>query len=100
MACRAGLRGYCYIVGFVVAFVLIWEGSKALFNIPDYKLPHLSQIAEAFVRPTPKGPTWQVLLVDALYTGLEALTGFIVGSITGFLFAVLFIQSATDPARA
>ncbi len=79
-------------LGFIVAFVVIWEGSKALFNIPDYKLPHLSQIAEAFLRPTPKGPTWQVLLVDALYTGLEALIGFIVGSVTGFLFAVLFIR--------
>ena len=46
------------LVGLIV---LAWEGSKALFEIPDYKLPHLAQIGEAFVRPTPKGPVWQVL---------------------------------------
>lgn len=71
---------------------LLWEGSKALFAIPDYKLPHLGQIAEAFVRPTPKGPVWQVLLYDAGYTLLEAVTGFVVGGLTGFLFAVLFVH--------
>lgn len=76
---------------------LLWEGSKALFAIPDYKLPHLGQIAEAFVRPTPKGPVWQVLLYDAGYTLLEAVTGFVVGGLTGFLFAVLFVHL---PVRA
>lgn len=76
----------------LVLVAAIWEGSKALFAIPDYKLPHLSQIAEAFVRPTPKGPAWQVLLYDAGYTLLEAVTGFIVGGVVGFLFAVLFVH--------
>ncbi len=76
----------------VVLVIVIWEGSKAIFAIPDYKLPHLGQIAEAFVRPTPKGPTWQVLLYDAAYTMLEAVTGFVVGGIVGFLFAVLFVH--------
>jgi len=76
----------------IALIVVIWEGSKALFAIPDYKLPHLSQIAEAFVRPTPKGPTWQVLLYDAGYTLLEAVTGFVVGGVVGFLFAVLFVH--------
>ena len=71
---------------------VVWEGSKALFALPDYKLPHLAQIAEAFVRPTPKGPTWQVLLYDAGYTLLEAVTGFTAGSVVGFLFAVLFVH--------
>ena len=80
-----------YVVLFLVV-VMIWEGSKAIFAIPDYKLPHLAQIVEAFFRPTPKGPTWQILLIDAAYTMLEAVTGFVVGGITGFLFAVLFVH--------
>ena len=84
-------RSWLYAV-LVVLVIVIWEGSKAIFAIPDYKLPHLSQIAEAFVRPTPKGPTWQVLLYDAAYTMLEAVTGFVVGGIVGFLFAVLFVH--------
>lgn len=79
--------------GYLLLFLMIaaiWEASKALFAIPDYKLPHLWQIAEAFVRPTPKGPVWLVLLQDAAYTALEALVGFTLGSIFGFLIAVLF----------
>jgi NitT/TauT family transport system permease protein len=69
---------------------VIWEGSKALFAIPDYKLPHLMQIVEAFFRPTPKGPTWLILLQDALYTAFEAFVGFTIGSVAGFLIAALF----------
>jgi NitT/TauT family transport system permease protein len=86
------LRRVLVYVVIAVLIVLIWEGSKAVFALPDYKLPHLSQIAEVFVRPTPKGPTWQVLLYDAAYTMLEAVTGFVVGGIVGFLFAVLFVH--------
>ncbi|MBK8045720.1 MAG: ABC transporter permease [Anaerolineales bacterium] len=72
---------------------LIWQGSKALFAIPDYKLPNISQIVEAFFRQTPQGPTWWILLYNAAYTALEAVTGFTIGAVVGFLFAVLFIQA-------
>jgi ABC-type nitrate/sulfonate/bicarbonate transport system permease component len=37
-------RILAYIV-LTVLVVVLWEGSKAIFAIPDYKLPHLSQIA-------------------------------------------------------
>jgi len=84
-------RALAYVL-LIALIALIWEGSKALFAIPDYKLPHLWQIGEAFVRPTPKGPTWQVLLYDAGYTLLEAVTGFVIGGLVGFLFAVLFVH--------
>lgn len=80
-------------IGYLVAFAIIaivWQGSKAIFAIPDYKLPHLTQIAEAFFRPTPKGPTWLILLQDAFYTAFEAFIGFALGSVAGFLIAVLF----------
>jgi NitT/TauT family transport system permease protein len=83
------------IVGFmvvVVVFVLLWEGAKALFVLPDYKLPHISMIFEALSRPTPKGMTLWVLLSDTLYTGLEAVLGFLLGGISGFLLAVLFVH--------
>lgn len=86
---RRRLLAYVVLIALVAA---VWEGSKALFALPDYKLPHLSQIAEAFVRSTPKGPTWQVLLYDAGYTLLEAVTGFAAGALVGFLFAVLFVH--------
>jgi NitT/TauT family transport system permease protein len=84
-------RALAYVV-LIALVAILWEGSKAVFAIPDYKLPHLWQIGEAFMRPTPKGPTWQVLLYDAGYTLLEAITGFVVGGLAGFLFAVLFVH--------
>jgi NitT/TauT family transport system permease protein len=86
------LRRILAYVVLVVLIVLVWEGSKAIFALPDYKLPHLSQIAEAFVRPTPQGPTWWVLLYNAAYTLLEAVTGFVIGGLVGFFFAVLFVH--------
>ena len=94
MTKAAGAPRWLWLLGGYVALFLViaafWEASKALFAIPDYKLPHLAQIAEAFVRPTPKGPVWLVLLQDAAYTALEALVGFTLGSVTGFAIAVLF----------
>ena len=87
------LRRILVYVVIAVLIVLIWEGSKAIFAIPDYKLPHLSQIAEAFLRPAAKGQVvWQILLYDAAYTMLEALTGFVIGGLVGFAFAVLFVH--------
>jgi NitT/TauT family transport system permease protein len=85
-------RVLAYIV-LAVLVVVIWEGSKAIFAIPDYKLPHLSQIVEAFVRPAAQGRiVWQVLLYDAAYTMLEAVTGFVIGGLVGFLFAIIFVH--------
>lgn len=78
------------------AFLLVlvcWEASKALFAIPDYKLPHLTAIGETFFAPTPKGPTWQVLWNDMLWTGFEALAGFTMGGVLGFLLATTFVHS-------
>jgi NitT/TauT family transport system permease protein len=84
------LRRLLSFAGFFLLIALVWEGSKLLFASPDYKLPHLLQIAEAFARPTPKGPVALVLLNDVLYTAGEALTGFAIGTVSGFLMAVLF----------
>lgn len=87
------LRRILVYVVIAVLIVLIWEGSKAVFALPDYKLPHLSQIGEAFMRPAAKGQfVWQILLFDAAYTLLEALTGFVIGGLVGFAFAVLFVH--------
>jgi NitT/TauT family transport system permease protein len=83
-----GLLVSYLVAGLIV--VLVWEGAKAVFTLPDYKLPHLWQIAEAFVRPTPKGPVWLILLQDASYTAFEAFVGFTIGSVTGFAIAAIF----------
>ncbi len=89
----SGLRKGLTIVGALLAVIVVWEGSIALFDLPEYKLPHLLTILQAFVEPTPKGPVYQLLLRDALYTGFEAVAGFLIGGVLGFLLAVLFIHS-------
>lgn len=76
----------------LVVVVAVWEGSKALFALPDYKLPHIAMIFEAYMRPTPKGLTIWVLLGDMAYTALEAVIGFALGGVAGFLLAVLFVH--------
>jgi NitT/TauT family transport system permease protein len=84
-------RGLVFGVVLLI-FIGLWEGAKALFALPDYKLPHIASIFEALGRPTPKGMTLWVLLGDTLYTGLEAVLGFVLGGVSGFLLAVLFVH--------
>lgn len=76
-----------------LAVLILWEAAKASFDIPDYKLPHLRMIGEAFLTPTPQGPTWLVLLRDMVWTGFEALAGFSIGAVLGFLLATAFVHS-------
>ena len=48
---RSNPRWLVRVLAFVVFFAaiaVVWEGSKAIFALPDYKLPHLAQIVEAF----------------------------------------------------
>lgn len=79
--------------GFTLLVLFGWEAGKALFDLPDYKLPHLLAILEAFTTPTPQGPTWLVLLDNALHTGYEAFAGFALGGVLGFALATVFVHS-------
>lgn len=89
---KGRMRRVLVFVIVILIFAGIWEGAKTLFALPDYKLPHISMIFEALTRPTPKGMTLWVLLADTLYTGLEAVLGFVLGGLAGFLLAVLFVH--------
>jgi NitT/TauT family transport system permease protein len=78
------------VVGVVV---LVWEGSKALFAIPRYKLPHVHEIFAEFLREGADGTPWLLIMAhNAAYTALEALTGFALGAATGLALAVLFAR--------
>jgi NitT/TauT family transport system permease protein len=87
------LRKVLLFGGMALLVLVLWEGSKVLFQIPHYKLPHLHMIWEAFLSPTPQGPTWRVLLNDMMWTGYEALAGFTLGGVLGFLLATAFVHS-------
>jgi NitT/TauT family transport system permease protein len=82
----------------------LWEGYKWLwetagwtwpFKVDDTTLPHLHKIVEAFWQPTTTGgpPLIRSLLDMTLFTGKEALVGFLLGALIGFTIAVVLSQS-------
>jgi NitT/TauT family transport system permease protein len=96
------------IYGFFVviaSILLFWELYKALgtatgniLPLTDFpwKLPHWQNIAEVLLQPARRnGPFLLVRILGeaALITWLEAITGFIVGSLLGFGLGVLFAHS-------
>jgi NitT/TauT family transport system permease protein len=101
-------------------FGLAWEGVKLIggdpwefsiaadvpmsvrFNPPfsftfasDLNLPHLWDIAAAFVRPARRfGPPLVLILLEAaLFTMREAVAGFAMGALLGFVLAIVFVHS-------
>jgi NitT/TauT family transport system permease protein len=61
----------------------------------DLSLPHLWDIARAFVDPAQRNgpPLGAILLGQALFTFREALLGFAAGGILGLLLAIAFVHS-------
>ena len=81
------------LAGVVLGALALWEGLKAVWGIPDYKLPHTYAILGELFRRTGRGELWLVALGrNALTTGGEALAGFLLGGIAGFAIAVAFIH--------
>ena len=96
------------IYGFFVviaSLLLFWELYKALgtatgniLPLTDFpwKMPHWQNIAETLLQPARRnGPYLLIRILGeaALITWLEAITGFIVGSLLGFGLGVLFAHS-------
>jgi len=82
------------LVVIVILSVLVWEGAKALLGLPDYKLPHLFDIGREFFTENSQGDLKLVALGrDAGVTMGEAMVGFVLGGLAGFLLAVLFAHS-------
>jgi ABC-type nitrate/sulfonate/bicarbonate transport system permease component len=107
-----GLRRILASVLLLLVLGLVWEGLKAfasgngyelnvlgatidltIFN--DQQLPHLGTIAGSFFEPAQRNgpPLYTMLLEASLFTLQMAVGGFLLGSIIGFLLAVLFAHS-------
>ncbi|GGF93327.1 ABC transporter permease [Paenibacillus abyssi] len=78
------IKTILYPFGFAVGFLIIWELAVRLFAIPVYLLP---------------APTAIVSVIDAnlgshmMVTLMEALIGFLLANILGFITAVIFVHS-------
>lgn len=110
---RANLKTVLTMMVLVVLIVLLWEGAKSFgksygYKLPigdsiidlsifnDTKLPHLPAIIEAFFLPAQRNgpPLYQTLINYSLFTLSEALVGFGLGGLLGFLLAVVFAHSS------
>lgn len=108
----SGLRTLLFSLLIVFMIGVIWEGAKVLarsvnYTIPigesaidlsvltDRQLPHLGQIAAAFVEPSQRNgpPLWQYLAEAGLFTTWAAVRGFLLGGLIGFLLAIVFAHS-------
>jgi NitT/TauT family transport system permease protein len=100
---RVAARALLLPVGLAVLWGF-WEGYRWLgirqhwtwpFTVNDTNMPHVSTIWHAFGQPLqPDGPPLRHYLWHyALFTGKEALAGFALGAVIGFLLAVLLAHS-------
>ena len=92
---QSNLRRALPVLAIILFLLLVWEGSKLLFDIPDNKLPHLSAIVGVLATRT-QGGTGPLLLTQMLINAWStfgvALGGFVIGGLLGFGLALLFIQ--------
>jgi len=91
-------------VSVVAALWGLWEGYKWLwqttgwtwpFAVDDVTMPHLHDVAAAFWQPTTTGgpPLIRSLLDATWFTGKEAVAGFVLGAVIGFVLALALSQS-------
>jgi NitT/TauT family transport system permease protein len=72
-----------------VMLVVIWEGSVRLFDLPAYVLPGVLEILKSVADQK------SILIDAAAITFMEALAGYIIGSVAGVLLAVLLTLQPT-----
>lgn len=92
----AAARRAVPVFGVIAALLLLWEGAKLAFGIPDQRLPHLAAIIETMLSRTQggSGPLLIVtMLANAWATFRTALGGFLIGATLGFLLAVVFMRA-------
>jgi NitT/TauT family transport system permease protein len=91
-----GGRSWLATLLLLLLIAIVWESAKALFSIPNQKLPHLLDILAEFGAPTlgGSGPILAVwLFQNGLVTLGEALMGFVLGSLLGCMLAIVFAAS-------
>jgi NitT/TauT family transport system permease protein len=91
---RSGRNRRLLALALPAVIVAVWEGSKWLFAIPTYQLPHVHEILGEFLREGAGGTPWLLIMAhNAAYTALESLAGFAFGATAGLALAILFAGS-------
>ena len=118
---RTRRRRYAGVVIVLIGLIVVWEAAKWLGGDPwrihgtvagvqldyehvppfqwriasDLSLPHVWDIARAFIEPAQRGgpPLAAVLTGQATFTFFEALAGFALGGALGLGLGILFVHS-------
>lgn len=73
---------YLYSFIFLIIVLYLWQFSSEFFSIPEYILPSPSQIVSTFQK------SGLLLIKHSLITLWEILSGFVIGTILGFILAI------------
>lgn len=99
------IKSTLWFLGIVAFLVLIWEGYKFIWTEMNWSwpvrpinrsMPHSWDIVAAMFRPARRGGEDILLVIlaeAALFTLREAVLGFVIGGVFGFLLAVVFVRS-------
>ena len=91
-----GLRSVGTFMAVLLSVVVLWEGIKALFGLDVQTLPHITDVIGTLFQPIQEGKATlgEILLNASLFTLREASFGFSLGSVIGFVLAVIFVHFA------
>src|SRR5260221_9869965 len=90
------LRTVISFAAVLVVLVILWQLIKAVFRLDTTTLPHIGDILGSLFQPIQEDkPVLGLLLLNsALFTFREAVAGFALGALFGFLLAVIFAHSS------
>jgi len=74
---------------FFIGGIFVWEIIVLIFKIPEYFLPSPSMILKEIIT------NFNFLLSQLSITMFEAVVGFVIANILGFIVAVIFVHSKT-----
>ncbi|MBT8202861.1 MAG: ABC transporter permease [Acidimicrobiia bacterium] len=99
------VRSTLWFLLIVAVLVLVWEAYKFIWTQLEWtwpvrpinrSMPHTWDIVSAMFRPARRGGEDILLVIlaeAALFTLREAVLGFVIGGVFGFLLAVVFVRS-------
>mgnify|MGYP000682834001 FL=1 len=86
---KRGLKEIGIPILFLIGILVIWEILVLLLNIPEYLLPKPTRIISEIIT------NFDHLLNHTGVTMLEAIIGYIIANVFGFIIAVIFAHSKT-----
>lgn len=86
---KSGLRNFGIPALFLAAGAIAWELLASMSGMPGFLFPKLSEIVLEILKNLP------FLLSNAGITMAEALMGFVIGNMLGFILAAIFVHFKT-----